>query len=224
MKYLKLFEDINLKSLKWYNNKIMSELKTVINFTGSKNDDTLDKRMYRDTYSINLNNDTTGLVDKDILKKKKEIIRILNKWKSILIRQGIILDFKLLTGLQKTYLIYKELYKDRVKPNRFVYHSTPSSNRESILEKGLLTKPHSQSKEFSSDLSLSYPPSIFASNGSGTWNSGSDVDIWQIDTSKINNKWYKDLNLQTKYRIMTFESIPASALKLITNPKDIIEI
>ena len=134
-------------------------------------------------------------------------------------RENVILAFRVLDNLERIDLVYKDIYKDRVKPRRFIYHTSNQLNRESILENGLIPKPHSESSMWKNDMSLEYPPAVFATNDDSTWWDG---DIWQIDTTKIKNTWFLDLNIQSKYRIMTFEPIPPTALKLITYKSDII--
>ena len=105
----------------------------------------------------------------------------------------------------------------RVKPPKFVYHATDKNNRESIYEYGLSPKSNYRWSNH-----LWYRPSIFASsNIDNMFKSGKQYDIWIIDTEKIQNKWYLDLNIN-KYigyehndYIMTFEHIPPQALDLL---------
>ena len=60
---------------------------------------------------------------------------------------------------------------------------------------------------------------IFAVNSDNTedwWDSTYDDDMYQIDTANLKNTWYNDPNfgVQDK-RIITFESVPLDAIKLI---------
>lgn len=114
------------------------------------------------------------------------------------------------------YLHFKELYIKRVKPTRYVYHSTLKSNRDSILENGLKTK---ENINYSDSYTLDHPPAVFATlEGEDLWVpfiSNNGGDIWKIDTSKINNKWFQDLNIPNqKGVIMTYEDIPSIAIEL----------
>jgi hypothetical protein len=47
------------------------------------------------------------------------------------------------------------------------------------------------------------------------FNSTYDDDIYRIDTSKINNKWYNDPNFDDCLHLITFDKIPLIAIKLI---------
>ena len=120
-----------------------------------------------------------------------------------------------------TYIIYcKNLYTSRVKPKAIIYHCSPIENRESILKNGLIPRESKDSKIWSKELDLEYPPAIFAINDSDSgWYFQSKVDVWGIDTTKIPNKWWEDLNATNVVNskcIMTFEAIPAMYLKLLT--------
>jgi hypothetical protein len=108
-------------------------------------------------------------------------------------------------------LHFKELYIKRVKPTRYVYHSTLKSNRDSILENGLEAK---ENINYSDSYILDHPPAVFATlEGEDLWRSGGD--IWKIDTTKINNKWFQDLNIPNfKGVIMTYDDIPPNAIEL----------
>lgn len=204
-----IYESINLNSLKWYNESIVAEIRKVVKLTswGDNEYNKKEKDFYYFHYRI-------GHYDE---KMKKQILDIIKKWKSKLLRQYIILTFNLDNGggIQERAMLtfaYKDLYRERVKPRRYVYHTTHYLNRDSILEKGLIPKPHSESEKWKKVSDLEYPPAIFAVNGTNTWEDG---DIWQIDTSLIKNMWYEDLNIASKNKIMTFEPIPKEAIKLI---------
>ena len=224
MKYLKLFEELNLKNLYWYIRKIIQDLKEVIEFNEEDSVNRFKKylnginKSYKDFYTIDFHSEPL-----EDLKKEKIVNNILNKWKSKLFRQNIILAFKIyhndyqkkeekiLSYRLSIHIVLKEIYKGIVKPPKFVYHTSSSENRNSILENGLIPKKHSESQRWGNTIGLEYPAAIFATTD-GYWNKG---DIWKIDTSKIKNIWYKDLNIQTSNVIMTFESIPPNALELI---------
>ena len=221
MKYLKLFESVNLKSLEWYNNKIITDLKSLIKIKEIRQSD-FEKRDYKDIYRLFITYNLENLSEVDNKKKEKIINNILNKWKNHLVKQNIILSFKIKFNhfnpkneVYVIYIYYKEIYKNIIKPRKFVYHTSFKFNRDSILEHGLIPMPHSKSDEWKDNISLEYPPAIFAINDASIWDYGNNIETWQIDTSIINNKWYKDLNIQRKSEIMTFEPIPVSALKLV---------
>ena len=42
-----------------------------------------------------------------------------------------------------------------------------------------------------------------------------DDDIYRIDTTKLNNKWYNDPNFDDGLHLITFDKIPLNAIKLI---------
>jgi hypothetical protein len=117
-------------------------------------------------------------------------------------------------------IFIKNIHTKRVKPNKYVYHCSDFKNRNSILEHGLKLTDHSDSN-YKHESSLVYPPSIFATNDGkdSIWGFGND-DIWEIDTEKLPNKWWYDLNLYNNghetISIMTFEPIPPKFIKLIS--------
>ena len=167
-------------------------------------------------------------IDDTYQNKSEKIIKI---WQKKLTRYDIIVSYKLykergfdigdeldlipnntFTYLFKIY--FKNLHTKRIKPNRYVYHYSDPKNRDEILKNGLIPRPHKESQEWNNDIRLTYPDAIFAvNNESDVWR---DIDKWQIDTSKISNKWQEDLNFTNRPEfIMTFESIPVDFIKLM---------
>jgi len=101
-------------------------------------------------------------------------------------------------------------------PNRYVYHTSNPYYRDNIHREGLITKGKGAS--WLSDTKIDGKV-IFAVNSDDKkewWDSTYDDDIYQIDTSKLTNKWYNDPNFDLEdNRIITFQNIPVSAIKLI---------
>jgi hypothetical protein len=101
-------------------------------------------------------------------------------------------------------------------PSKYVYHISPSKNRESILKQGLLPK---NNINFKDSPSLNHPPCIFVSINEPLWKVGTpNTDVWKIDTTKIKNKWWNDMNAELMFRgenlLMTFEKIEKSSIEL----------
>ena len=124
-------------------------------------------------------------------------------------------------NMKRCTIYIKNKYSKRIKPNRYVYHCSPSENRESILKNGLIPKKHSESKDYKFQKEISYSPAIFATNSGidGIWKS--QRDVWKIDTKDLPNKWWYDLNFYSKYsrsrdEIMTYEPIPPEHLELVS--------
>jgi len=107
-----------------------------------------------------------------------------------------------------------------VKPNRYVYHKSAPVFRDKISLLGLLPQR--------GDGWLTTTPiegkAIFATNSDDPkqwFDSTYDDDVWKIDTSKLDNKWFSDPNFResdghnTELFIFTFGEIPLSAIELI---------
>ena len=105
-----------------------------------------------------------------------------------------------------------------VKPNKYVYHQSNIKFRNEISETGLITK--GKSETWLSDTKIDGKV-IFATNSDDKkdwFDSTYDDDVYQIDTTKINNKWFFDPNFNWEKlpkHIITFDNIPLNAIKLI---------
>lgn len=116
----------------------------------------------------------------------------------------------------RLYMYMKDIHIMRVKPSEFVYHTSFKEHRESILKNGLIP---SENKNFANITELNHPPMVFASLKEPLWQiKDNRRDIWEIDTKKINNKWWLDPNMIGSYRgkemIITFDPILPTAIKL----------
>lgn len=102
--------------------------------------------------------------------------------------------------------------------NRFVYHKSNPIFRDQIEEDGLIVK--GKSETWLSDTPIEGEV-IFATNSDNEmdwFDSLYDDDIYQIDTTKIDNIWYNDPNFgwsKNNKHIITFNNIPRDAIKLI---------
>jgi hypothetical protein len=105
-----------------------------------------------------------------------------------------------------------------VTPNKYVYHKSNIKFREEISKFGLITK--GKSETWLSDTEIDGNV-IFATNSDNKkdwFDSTYDDDIYQIDTTKINNKWFLDPNFtweKSPKHIITFDNIPLTSISLI---------
>jgi len=118
--------------------------------------------------------------------------------------------------------------ENRIEPDRFVYHVSLCSNRESILEKGLVPCAFERSNWSKSSGLGKYPPMVFASNTTifhhlfycdevdmGPINTES-IDFWEIDTWGSDAVWYYDMNnWKSSDYVCTPDAIPSDCLKLL---------
>ena len=103
----------------------------------------------------------------------------------------------------------KKVYGKQIKPPKILYHTSNPKNRKSVLKHGLI--PRIGEQLYAKDY-VKYKKAVYLSYA--PWNSTYDDDIWQIDTTKIKNKFVEDLNIQSG-AIVTFTKVSKGALKLI---------
>ena len=222
MKYIKTINELvkNPKLVSFYIKKIFLEFKKIgLDIKKLEIDKT-----HRVFYSYRL--------DDNQIEKLKNVEIIINKYKNIFLRIDYILSYRVHTFKKPIFdnkmsiigasnenfftltLYIKNSKTMRVNTNRYVYHYSPSINRDSILKDGLVPQKFSESESWNNSLSLEYEDAIFAINGlDKKWPFAKNSDCWEIDTLNLKNKWWEDLNLGGCY-IMTFESIPPKFIKL----------
>lgn len=133
--------------------------------------------------------------------------------------------------LRENLIEYKNLkvLGKEIIPKEFVYHQSSIENRESILKTGLVPSVGECYYLYSRGGDIKNRedciPAIFATNSSDRYDlyTEDNVDLWQINTKIIPNKWYKDgnfpdldiRNIEIKH-ILTLDKINPNALKLVT--------
>lgn len=101
-------------------------------------------------------------------------------------------------------------------PNKYVYHTSNPIFRDKISKEGLTPKGKSESWLSDTNIDGEVIFAVNSDNKKDWWDSTYDDDIYKIDTTNLNNKWYNDPNFDLKYkRIITFENIPPNSIKLI---------
>ena len=144
----------------------------------------------------------------------------LTELKDVLLEKGIMISF--FVNYSDVEIFFKRI-NVKIEPTRYVYHSTSVNNRDSILKNGLIPKSSDDSKEWVYGIHLSYPKAIFATMVNletgiiNPWKNDDSVDIWRIDTNKLNNDWFVDLNYvdeKDNKHIMTFQPIPPKYLEI----------
>jgi hypothetical protein len=103
-----------------------------------------------------------------------------------------------------------------VKPNKYLYHTSNPHYRNIISKEGLITKGKSETWLSDTNIDGKVIFAVNSDNKKDWWDSTYDDDIYQIDTTNLKNIWYVDPNFDLKdKRIITFENIPAKAIKII---------
>ena len=103
----------------------------------------------------------------------------------------------------------------KVIPNKYVYHTSNPVFRDKISKEGLI--PKGKSETWLSDTNIDGKV-IFVVNSNKEdyrFDSTYDDDIYRIDTTKLNNKWYYDPNFDDGLHLITIEKIPLNDIKLI---------
>lgn len=98
-------------------------------------------------------------------------------------------------------------------PNKCVYHTSNPVFRDKISKEGLI--PKGKSETWLSDTNIDGKV-IFVVNSNKEdyrFDSTYDDDIYRIDTTKLNNKWYNDPNFDDGLHLITFDKIPLNSIK-----------
>jgi len=104
----------------------------------------------------------------------------------------------------------------KVNPNKYIYHTSNPIFRDKISKTGLIPKEKSEAWLTTTKIDGKVIFAVNSNDSKDWWDSTYDDDIYKIDTSKLNNKWYNDPNFDIEDdRIITFEPIPLNAIKLI---------
>lgn len=103
-------------------------------------------------------------------------------------------------------------------PNKFIYHKSNPFYRDSINQQGLVCKPKSETWLTDTDI---YGRVIFLTNSNKVedwFDSTYDDDIYEINTTKLKNKFLIDPNFvwqDNPKHIITYENIPLDSIRLI---------
>lgn len=104
----------------------------------------------------------------------------------------------------------------KVIPRKYLYHTSNPIFRTKISRDGLIPQGKSESWLTTTKINNSVIFAINSDSQKDRWDSGYDDDIYRIDTSNLQNKWFIDPNFEGDDRwIFTFEPIPLEALTLI---------
>lgn len=214
----------NVKNLKWFSRILLYDIRNLdeksFHFINRLNKDNRDEYEMIITTNKKVEKETDKLVQKyqrEMLKTDTYVYYTKTYDRELDYKDDLSFTVKEDGEIYVRYYIYiKNVHIKRVKPSHFVYHTSDIKHRESIQEKGLL--PH-ENINYKHSVSLNHPAMIFATLDKPMWHyKSTDMDIWEIDTTKIPNKWWQDPNMINNYDgdkcIMTFEPIQPSSIKL----------
>lgn len=101
-------------------------------------------------------------------------------------------------------------------PNKYVYHTSNPIFRDKISKEGLIVKGKGETWLSDTRINGEVVFAVNSDNKKDWWESTYDDDIYKIDTTNLNNKWYNDPNFDLEdKRIITFKNIPPNSIKLI---------
>ena len=133
----------------------------------------------------------------------KEMREQINKVKNF----GQFLNENNINNINNNHLI-------EVTPNKYILHTSNPFFRDKISKEGLI--PKGISATWLSDTKIDGEVIFAVNKNNDAWDSTYDDDIYRIDTTKLNNKWYNDPNFEADgIHIITFDYIPLNAIKLI---------
>jgi hypothetical protein len=121
-------------------------------------------------------------------------------------------------GDEYSKFVLKSKKKTPVRPKEKLYHISPKKNRKRILKKGLIPQPFENSR-WIKNLNYYYEPATFCTKNKDDARflfSKVKYDIWEIDLTGMDKKWFLDCNMLEDGFFMTFEGIKPEALKLLT--------
>lgn len=108
-----------------------------------------------------------------------------------------------------------------VVPNNYIYHTSNPIFREKISKEGLVTQGKSAAWLSDTKIDGKVIFAVNSNNKNDWWDSTYDDDVYEINTTKLSNKWYNDPNFDLDdKRIITFENIPRDSIKLIYKGTD----
>jgi len=221
----KLYEYINNKDL--VKTTINNTLKKIIKINGG------DINFHK-----NRSDDLVLVIQFEIIEKfKKQVDNEIGKLKNQLKKSGTFISYKSHTqhqmkfkddddmfdfeidydkpNIEQYYLHVKDTHYNRAKPPRYLFHKTKHKNYRNIIENGLEVRGN---ENYKNEPYYDHPEGIYASSEKDFFGYSND-DEWRIDTTKIDNKWWRDYNLydkeQQKKSFLTYEPIPIEAIELI---------
>ena len=100
-------------------------------------------------------------------------------------------------------------------PNKYVYHTSNPIFRDKISKEGLIPKGESESWLSGTKIDGKVIFVVNSNKENYRFDSTYDDDIYRIDTTKLNNKWYNDPNFDDGLHLITFDKIPLNSIKLI---------
>jgi len=212
MKYIKLFELVkNEKNTVFIINKIINYIESkhrglVINskitpFLSTHKDST---KHYKSLITLNINEQEVKGTHVN------KIFKYLDSQAIHLLKSGYLLGYVCVAPYSKLVLIVKDAKGSRANVPRFVYHSTSKENIDNIKKDGIILKHHNMGN-YKDIIDLIYPPSIFVVTDYNPFHKYNNLML-KIDTSKINNKWWIDFNMDRLDCLMTYEPIPYEAI------------
>ena len=120
------------------------------------------------------------------------------------------------TTIREFLIENKNNHLVEVIPNKYVYHTSNPIFRDRISKEGLIPKEKGETWLSDTNIDGEVIFAVNSDNKEDWWDSTYDDDIYKIDTTNLNNKWYNDPNFDLEdKRIITFENIPLNSIKLI---------
>jgi hypothetical protein len=101
-------------------------------------------------------------------------------------------------------------------PNRYVYHTSNPIFRKNISKEGFIPKGNSENWLSDTKIDGKVIFAVNSDNQKDWWSSEYDDDIYRIDTTNLDNKWYNDPNFELDAkRVITFENIALDSSELV---------